>query len=132
MITPSLTKTVPYVTGGFRSAAAMADAIRSGTCAGIGLARPAGSDPHLPTDLAAGKVGGATLSKLPVGDFGIQALAAGAQMEAIASGEPVFDLSDPKTLYRFGEAAKAFKEEMIGNMSKGVINPGFFVLKASE
>ncbi|KAF8600054.1 NADH oxidase [Ceratobasidium sp. AG-I] len=120
MITPSLTKTVSYVTGGFRSAAGMAEAVRSSTCVGVGIARPACSDPYLPADIMSGKVSGATENKLPPGDFGIQILAAGAQMEAIARREPVFDLSDPKALSRFGEAAQAFQKRMAEDVGKGV------------
>ncbi|KAG9125702.1 hypothetical protein FRC07_006531, partial [Ceratobasidium sp. 392] len=127
-ITPSLTKTVPYVTGGFRTAAGMADAVRSGSCAGVGIARPACSDPYLPAEVISGKVSGATDVKLPVGDFGIQILAAGAQMEALGRGEPVFDLSDAKVLRRFNEAVEAFQKERMENMTKGIIQAGYFVL----
>jgi len=132
MITPSLTKTVPYVTGGFCSAAGMAEAIRSGTCAGVGIARPACSDPYLPADIISGKVGGATENKLPPGDFGIQLVAAGVQIQSIGRGEPIFDLSDPKALSRFGDAAQAFQKRMVEDMGKGVVSAGYFTLGAPE
>lgn len=129
-ITPGLTKTVSYVTGGFRSASAMADAVRSGVCTGVGLGRPAGSDPTLPSEIIEGKVTGATESKLPPGDFGIQLLATGTQMESIARGKPVFDLSDPKSLSRFIEAAQAYHKGQAESLSKGAYNPRFFVFDA--
>ena len=97
-----------------------------------GIARPACSDPYLPASIISGKVSGVTEDKLPPGDFGLQVMAAGVQMEAIARGEPVFDLSDPKALSRFGEAAKVFQKRTAEDAGKGVISAGYFVLGAPE
>ncbi|KAF8751234.1 NADH:flavin oxidoreductase / NADH oxidase family [Rhizoctonia solani] len=91
-------QTVVYVTGGFRSTSAMAEAVRLGTCAGVGLGRPAGSDPLLPNDIIQRNVTGATDMKIPPHEFGLGLLATGVQMEAIARGKPVIDLSDPRSL----------------------------------
>ncbi|QRV93333.1 NADH:flavin oxidoreductase/NADH oxidase [Ceratobasidium sp. AG-Ba] len=130
-ITPSLTKTVPYVTGGFRTAAGMAEAIRSGSCAGVGIARPACSDPYLPAEIIAGKAAGSTEVKLPANDFAILSMAAGAQMEALGRDEPVFDLSDPKVVRRFNEAAQAYRKDTMESMKKGVVRAGWPVLGAN-
>ena len=103
----------------------MADAIRSGACAGVGLGRPAGSDPLLPAEIVQGKVSGATENKLPPHDFGQQLLATGIQMEAIARGKPVFDLSDPKALSRFAETAQAYHKKQAESVVNGTYNPRF-------
>ncbi|KAG8688904.1 hypothetical protein FRC09_012679 [Ceratobasidium sp. 395] len=131
-ITPSLTKTIPFVTGGFLTAAGMAEAVRTGSCVGVGIARPACSDPYLPAEIISGMVPGATEVKLPHDDFGLHILAAGALMEALGRGEPVFDLSDPKVLTRFNEAVRVFYKETTENTSKGIIKAGYFVLGAPE
>ncbi|CAE6434799.1 unnamed protein product [Rhizoctonia solani] len=127
-ITPRLNKTVAYVTGGFRSVSAMAEAVRLGTCAGVGVGRPAGSDPLLPNEIIQGKVTGATEVKIPSDDFVLGALATGVQMETIARGEPVIDLSDPKELARFQEAAQKYHQKNADDLKQGLFNPRFFYL----
>ncbi|CAE6403935.1 hypothetical protein ACGC1H_005844 [Rhizoctonia solani] len=131
-ITPRLSKTVVYVTGGFRSASAMAEAVRSGACAGVGLGRPAGSDPILPTEIIQAVATGATDMKIPPNDFGLGLLATGVQMEAIARGKPVIDLSDPKELVRFKEAAQLYHQQQAEGLQKGVLDPRFFYLPAAK
>ncbi|KAF8598121.1 NADH oxidase, partial [Ceratobasidium sp. AG-I] len=131
-ITPVLTKTVPYVTGGFRTAAGMADAVRSGSCAGIGIGRPAASDPQLPDGIISGVVAGATLSGFSPGDFTSQIVAAGVQMESIARGEPVFDISNPEELKRFGAAFKAHVERKAKEMGSGMVTAGHLHLDAPK
>ncbi|KAJ1305524.1 hypothetical protein OPQ81_000531 [Rhizoctonia solani] len=131
-ITPKLNKTVVYVTGGFRSAAAMAEAVRSGTCAGVGLGRPAGSDPILPSEIIKGVATGATDIKISPNDFGLSLLATGVQMEAIARGKPVVDLSDPRELVRFKEAAQVYHEHQAEDFQKGVLDPRYFYLPAAN
>ncbi|QRW17443.1 NADH:flavin oxidoreductase/NADH oxidase [Rhizoctonia solani] len=111
-IVPHLTKIIPYVTGGFRSAAGMADAVRAGSCAGIGLGRPATSDPYLPKEIISGEVSGATLSRLPPGDFWAQGEASGSQEESIARGFPVFDLSDPEVAANYLKRTTEFHQQM--------------------
>ncbi|CAE6519333.1 unnamed protein product [Rhizoctonia solani] len=131
-ITPRLKKTVVYVTGGFRSATAMAEAVRSGACAGVGLGRPAGSDPILPSEIIQGAATGATDMKISPHDFGLGLLATGIQMEAIARGKPVIDLSDPNELVRFKDAAQAHNQKQQENLKKGIFDPRFFYLPAAN
>ncbi|CUA78306.1 12-oxophytodienoate reductase 3 [Rhizoctonia solani] len=131
-ITPRLNKTVVYVTGGFRSAAAMAEAVRSGACAGVGLGRPAGSDPILPNEIIQGAASGATDIKLSPHDFALGLLATGVQMEAISRGKPVIDLSDPRELVRFKDAAQTYHQQQAENIKRGVLNPRFFYLPAAN
>ncbi|CAE6477801.1 unnamed protein product, partial [Rhizoctonia solani] len=130
-ITPRLNKTVVYVTGGFRSATAMAEAVRSGACAGVGLGRPAGSDPVLPSEIIQGAATGATDMKIAPHDFGLGLLATGIQMEAIARGKSVIDLSDPEELARFQEAAQSYHQRQAEDLKQGVFDPRFFYLPAA-
>lgn len=102
----------------------MADAVRSGSCVGIGIGRPAASDPYLPAEIVSGTVSGATVSGIPSGDFAVQLVAACAQIEAIARGEPVFDLSNTKDLERFGEAFKVHVQHRAQEMSAGIVTAG--------
>ncbi|KAH7327573.1 NADH oxidase [Rhizoctonia solani] len=128
-ITPHLTKIVPYVTGGFRSAAGMADAVRAGSCAGIGLGRPATSDPYLPQEIISGQVSGATLNLLPPGEFWVQGEASGSQEESIARGLPIFDLSDPVVIDKYRKLASEFYAQMALDFEKGVVGAGFIVVE---
>ncbi|CAE7161916.1 unnamed protein product [Rhizoctonia solani] len=131
-ITPRLKKTVVYVTGGFRSAAAMAEAVRSGACAGVGLGRPAGSDPTLPDEIIRGVATGATDMKVPPNDYALGFLVAGVQMEAIARAKPVIDLSNADELVRFGAAAESYQQQQAEGLKKGVFNPRHFYLPAEN
>ena len=58
MISPLLKKTKVYITGGFRTASGMAQALRDGACDGIGIGRPLGAEPYLCKDILDGKVSG--------------------------------------------------------------------------
>ncbi|CCO34614.1 hypothetical protein BN14_08718 [Rhizoctonia solani AG-1 IB] len=122
-ITPKLKKTVVYVTGGFRSASGMAEAIRDGACAGVGLGRPAGSDPSLPNDIIQQKVAGATKMRFSPDDFTLSMLATGIQMLELAQGQSIIDLSDPQELSRFEEFVPRYLQEQTQKLEKGVFDP---------
>ncbi|CAE6435824.1 unnamed protein product [Rhizoctonia solani] len=112
---------------GFRSAAGMADAIRAGSCAGIGLGRPATSDPYLPGEIISGQASGATLNRLPPGDFWAQGEASGSQEESIARGLPVFDLSDPEVADKYYKLTSDFHKQMELEFKSGIVGAGFLV-----
>ncbi|CAE6452506.1 unnamed protein product [Rhizoctonia solani] len=122
-ITPKLKKTVVYVTGGFRSASGMAEAIRDGACAGVGLGRPAGSDPSLPNDIIQQKVAGATKMRFSPDDFTLSMLATGIQMLELAQGQSIIDLSDPQELPRFEEFVPRYLQEQTQKLEEGVFDP---------
>ena len=75
VIVPALKKTKVYVTGGLRSAEAMVNALK--TVNGIGLARPACQEFHLPNDILSGKVKSAISWKLDENNFPLTNIAAG-------------------------------------------------------
>ena len=59
MIRPLLKKTKVYVTGGFRTASGMSQAVKDGACDGVGIGRPLGAEPYLCKEILEGRVTGA-------------------------------------------------------------------------
>ncbi|CCO36905.1 hypothetical protein BN14_11052 [Rhizoctonia solani AG-1 IB] len=122
-ITPKLQKTVVYVTGGFRSASAMAEAIRDGACAGVGLGRPAASDPALPNEIIRERVAGATKMIFSPDDFTQSTLASQLQMVELAQGQPVIDLSDPQEYTRFKGFVSRYLQGQTQKLEEGLYDP---------
>ena len=58
MIQPHLKKTKVFVTGGFRTASGMVQAIEGGACDGVGIGRPLGAEPYLCREILEGRVTG--------------------------------------------------------------------------
>ncbi len=58
MIRPHLKKTKVYVTGGFRTARGMVQAVSEGSCDGVGIGRPLGAEPYLCKEILEGKITG--------------------------------------------------------------------------
>ncbi|KAI1773414.1 NADH:flavin oxidoreductase/NADH oxidase-like protein [Hypoxylon cercidicola] len=99
-IVPHLSTTKKYLTGGFRTAAAMVSAL--GLLDGIGIGRPAAQEPRLPLDILSGQVTGAVRPQDEVlNQVMTHLVASGAQMTQIAKGKEPFDLSDPKAVPSF-------------------------------
>lgn len=116
-ITPSLTKTKTYVTGGFKTAAAMADAL--GTVDGVGLARPVTLEPELPRQILSGEVNAAIEQLTDDNDFGATNVAAGTQIRQLGKDQQPIDLSDQKNYEAFqkdvGTWSKGFEEDKDGS-----------------
>ena len=111
-ITPSLSKTRTYVTGGFKSASAMVEAL--GTVDGVGLARPICLEPELPKQMIKGEVHAAIEQLTDDNDFGITNVAAGTQIRQLGKDQQPIDLSDEKNF-------EAFKKDM-ETWSNGLAN----------
>ncbi|KAK3346931.1 hypothetical protein B0T25DRAFT_291226 [Lasiosphaeria hispida] len=109
-IVPRLTRTRTIVTGGLRSAGAMVDALR--TVDGVGLARPACSEPYLARDLLAGKVDACLKPLLDDNDFGITASLAAAQIGLIGQGLEAFDPSDLEAAGALNEGFASWKKTL--------------------
>lgn len=58
MIRPHLKKTKIYITGGFRTASGMAQAVSGNACDGVGIGRPLGAEPYLCKEILEGRVTG--------------------------------------------------------------------------
>ncbi|OAL55223.1 FMN-linked oxidoreductase [Pyrenochaeta sp. DS3sAY3a] len=111
-ITPSLSKTRTYVTGGLKTASAMVDALQ--TVDGVGLARPVCLEPELPKQIIEGEVAAAIDQLTDDNDFGITNVAAGTQIRQLGKDQQPIDLSDEKNF-------EAFKKDM-STWSKGFEN----------
>lgn len=98
-ITPSLSKTKAYVTGGFKTAPAMADALKS--VDGVGLARPITLEPELPREIINGEKIAAIDQLTDDNDFGITNVAAGTQIRQLGKNQQPIDLSDEKNFEVF-------------------------------
>jgi hypothetical protein len=113
LITPVLSKTKSYVTGGLRTASGMVGALE--TVDGVGLARPACQEIRLPRDILDGKVTAAINPKIDQQDFGVTSVAAGTQMKQVGKDEQPIDLSDGKNVEMFmkhlGEWGQKMQED---------------------
>ncbi|KAG8738867.1 hypothetical protein FRC10_006416 [Ceratobasidium sp. 414] len=123
----SLTKTLVFIAGELRSSEAMAAAVRSGHCAGVGLGYPSASDPYLPVQILSGQLGGATKPDADNLDSSLLSMAAGTQMEAIARGDVVFDLSNPRHLHEFNNRARVFLDQREEMLKNGIVEAGYMV-----
>jgi len=116
-ITPSLSKTRTYVTGGFKTASAMVDALA--TVDGVGLARPVCLEPELPRQIIAGEVDAAIEQLTGDDDFGLTNVAAGTQIRQLGKDQQPIDLSDKKNMEAFqkdmGTWAQGFQDDKTGS-----------------
>jgi len=96
-IRPHLTSMTLAVTGGFRTASAMATAIEDKNCDIVGMARASAGEPHLPADIIAGRAQGAREHLLP-DHFGIQNMACTQQMHDIGAGRPITDFNQQENV----------------------------------
>lgn len=116
-ITPSLSKTRTYVTGGLKTASAMVDALQ--TVDGVGLARPVCLEPELPRQIIAGEVDAAIDQLTDDNDFGMTNVAAGTQIRQLGKDQQPIDLSDENNLKAFqkdiGTWTKGFEEDNDGS-----------------
>lgn len=125
IVRPALKKTVLYVTGGFRTSAAMVKAIEDGSTQGIGLARPICTEPYLPRSLIRGDVDSAVKPILDESDFGITNAAAGVSMTQMARNQTPFDTSDAEQVKAFQAAMGTFMQQTQDNAKAGVLEAGF-------
>jgi hypothetical protein len=116
-ITPSLSKTKTYITGGLKSAAAMVDALK--TVDGVGLARPVCLEPELPRQIINGEVHAAIDQLTDDNDFGMTNVAAGTQIRQLGKDHQPIDLSDEKNFEAFkkdmGTWAQGFSDDKTGS-----------------
>ncbi|KAJ4369581.1 hypothetical protein N0V83_005343 [Neocucurbitaria cava] len=109
-ITPGLSKTRSYVTGGLRTASAMVDALNA--VDGVGLARPICLEPELPKEIIKGEVHAAIRQLIDDQDFGTTNVAAGTQIRQLGKDQQPIDLSDEKNV-------QAFQKD-VGTWQKGL------------
>lgn len=97
---PNLPWSKVCVTGGFRSASAMADAVRRNSTDVIGLARPLTAEPLLVTEILRGDKLHAKKNKFPYSQT-FHITAAATQIAEIGNGYDITDFSNPFNVSRF-------------------------------
>lgn len=131
VIRPALKQTKVWVTGGFRTASSMVEAIQHGSTDGIGLARPVTEEPQLPKLLISGKVSAARKPLLDENDFGITNVAAGTQIRQIGNSVQPFNSSDEKEVAHFKEEMGTWMAGIGESVAKGVVPVGYITLSGS-
>ncbi|KAK3313201.1 NADH oxidase [Apodospora peruviana] len=111
-IVPHLTKTRAIVTGGLRSVGAMLDALQA--VDGIGLGRPACTEPFLAKDILSGMVESCIKPLVDDNDFGVTSSIASVQMHMMAKGLPPLDPSDEDVVKLFKEGLAAWFKTRTG------------------
>ena len=110
LISPALSKTRTYVTGGLKTVGAMVKALDA--VDGVGLARPVCQEPHLCKDILEGKVKGAIKQRLDEDNFGLTNVAAGTQIRQIGKDQEPIDLSKEENEQAFMKDMGAWGEKM--------------------
>ena len=117
LVTPELTKTKVFVTGGFKTVGAMVAAIDE--IDGIGLARPLCQEPHLCRYFLDGTVCGALRQRPDESNYALTNIVAGSQIGRMAAGKEPLDMSKEGNEKAFKQAmdrwseAKAKDSEML-------------------
>lgn len=127
MIRPLLRKTKVYVTGGFRTASGMLQAIQDGACDGVGIGRPLGAEPYLCKEILEGRVTGAIENFVPLPQ---NTQGTGTQLHQIGVGDKMIsDWSDEAEVGRWVEALEKETARKISILPK-VDSSGYPQLKA--
>jgi 2,4-dienoyl-CoA reductase-like NADH-dependent reductase (Old Yellow Enzyme family) len=109
-ITPGLTKTRTYVTGGFKTVGAMVKALES--VDGVGLARPVCQEPRFCRDVLSGKIKGAIEQKIDQGEFGNTNVIAGSQIRQIGKDQEPIDMGKQENVDAFMKDMGAWAKKM--------------------
>ncbi|KAL6728253.1 hypothetical protein Aduo_010043 [Ancylostoma duodenale] len=127
-IRPVFEKAIVYVTGGFRTAPAMVNAICDGITDGIGLGRPITAEPDLPAKILRGECLSAADTKLDPDDYMLTATASNMQMGQMGKRpfaelknvcDDIADLSNPKEAENYKKASEQYYKEMKATADRG-------------
>lgn len=109
-IAKSISTTKVYTTGGFKTVAAMVDAL--GVVDGIGIGRASTQEPRLPLSILSGEVKGIQKYEVEEDEFGLRLLASNYQMYQLGRGEEPADLTD-------AEVVKEVLDSMLKKINSG-------------
>lgn len=119
-IAPLLNQTKVYVTGGFKTAGAMVQALDQ--VDGIGLGRPLAQEPWFCREMLMGMVKG-VIEQLPSEDnYGVTNVVAGTQLRRISQGKDPLDMSRLYDEQRFMQEMSNWMDRLNGD----VTSYGFF------
>ena len=117
-IVPSLKQTKTYLTGGFKTVAAMTDGLR--VVDGIGLGRTLTQEPLLCKHILENKVTGAKEQILDQRQFTLTSCLSGTQMTQLACGKQPLDGSQQESIDIFMDCLKEWKTAAaVGRVSPG-------------
>ncbi|KIV89106.1 hypothetical protein PV10_08710 [Exophiala mesophila] len=110
LITPILTKTKTYITGGFRTVGGMVAALN--TVDGVGLGRPAAQEFHFAKDVLEGKITGAIHQQIDLDNFGLGNVIAGTQIRQVGKDHEPIDMSKKENVEVFFKDMGKWMEKM--------------------
>ena len=110
LIVPQLSQTRSYVTGGFKSAPAMVQALK--TIDGVGFGRPICQEPNLPKDILDGRISSVIQSVIPDDQYLLTTLVAGTHLRQLAEGREPFDMSRQEQVDNFMASVAVFMERL--------------------
>ena len=113
MITPGLTKTKTYITGGFKSVGGMTQALK--TVDGVGLARPVCQEFTIGKDMIDGKISGAVDQKVDQDNFGLTNVIAGSQIRQVGKDQQPINMGDQKKVDAFMKDMGTWGQKMAEN-----------------
>ena len=114
-----------WVTGGFRTAEAMVNAVEDGSTEGIGLARPVTDEFDLPNKLMKGQVPSSRKTLLDENDFLVTNMASGVQIRQVANGQQPFNVTDQKQIDEFKATVGKYMETFGAALKAGNVEAGF-------
>jgi hypothetical protein len=112
-IVKPLSKTKTFVTGGFKTVGAMVKVLD--TVDGVGLARPACQEFHLPKDMLSGKASGAIKQLFDGNDFAATNIAAGTMIRQVGKDQEPFDMSKEENVDAFHKDMETWGKKMSGD-----------------
>ena len=115
-IVPGLKKTKTYITGGFQSASAMVEALK--TVDGVGLARPVCQEFHLTKDMLNGKVTGAIDQEVDRDNFGLTNVIAGTQIRQVGRDQEPVDMGNKENVDLFMKDMGTWGQKMQEDSAK--------------
>lgn len=112
-ITPALTRTKSYITGGLKTMGAMVNALD--VCDGVGIGRAVCQEFQLPKDILAGKITGAIEPKLDMTDFGFTSIVAGSQIRQVGKDHRPIDMSKQENVDAYMQDFETWMTKMQNN-----------------
>ena len=111
LLTPHLTKTKTFVTGGFKTARAIVKALDE--IDGVGLARPLCQEPQLCKNLLHGKVQGVIKQRPDESNYGLTNVVAGTQIGQLSMEQEPIDMSREENEKRFMRALESWNDKKV-------------------
>lgn len=116
LITPGLTNTKPYITGGFKSTSGMVNALK--TVDGVRLARRVCQEFRIAKDMIDSKVTGAVDQKVDQDNFGLTNVIAGLQMRQVGRDQERINMGLQKNVDVFMNDMGSWGKKMAEDAGK--------------